>query len=186
MSTASEIHGKIYVFWQEDSTFYKVGFTSKDLPQVSRGPGIQTGNPKPIHLLAYWDGTWQDELDLQKSLESFRTRDSGEWYDLSVPALLEAICFTRQKVLRPAIKTYEPLEEFVLGEVVFLCGTYQNLEGFLGEEVIVPGYDFAPDYQSSIDYHKDHVTQGTFKGAKVYIPVLRQEVVVPLKCLSLR
>jgi hypothetical protein len=176
--------GKIYIFKEEDTSYYKIGFTSKELPQVSRGYTLQTGNPRQIKLLGFWEGTLQDELDLHDTLKSFRSRYNGEWYDLNVAALVQAICFTRATLLRPdkqSTDTLEDLESY--GHVTLNQGPFQNMTGFYSEYVSTTYQDFHPSYVDLIT-QEDFVSEGSFYGCLVFIHEIATTVTVPLKCLS--
>lgn len=53
----------------------KIGFSSNPHKRLK---SLQTGHAEDLQLLGYFEGTWREERELQKTLEAFQTR--GEWF----------------------------------------------------------------------------------------------------------
>jgi len=77
----------VYLVRMAGTNFYKIGYT-KDDPR-RRINEIQVGNPSGLMVEAFWDGEIGDEQALHRYLH--RHRRHGEWFELSVPILIEMI-----------------------------------------------------------------------------------------------
>lgn len=131
------INGYIYLIHAENSTHYKIGFTSRD-PFV-RLKELQTGSSVPLTLIHFWKGSLANEHDIHNMLQQFRIQ--GEWFDLELGTLLEAMTYTRQEILRPKETSDVPLEDSSMegeyGSIEVLYGTYKGCQGFYSEDVEV-------------------------------------------------
>lgn len=77
----------IYLVRMAGTDYYKIGYTENDPRR--RINEIQVGNPSGLQVEAFWLGEIADEQTLHRILHRFRRH--GEWFELTVPLLVEMI-----------------------------------------------------------------------------------------------
>jgi hypothetical protein len=158
------MRGYIYVLQAVGTDKYKIGFTTRN--PDSRLKELQTGCPFPLQLNHVWKGSLQEELELHKALQPFRLE--GEWFDLKLGILLEAISYTRQHVLKPSSDSEACSHtEDVLGQygtVQVTCGPLKSLEGHYSADVPVSLSEVAIGYRDYVQGNEE-----SFLAAQVYI-----------------
>lgn len=151
---------------------YKIGFTTR-APSI-RLKELQTGSCQVLELVHVWHATIQEEHELHAALAGFR--GSGEWFDISIGKLLEAISTARTSLLNSS-KELSPREslpnacDLVIGEygqVRVKEGVHKGLEGFYSEDRELSLYNMDPDI---IPYlcSNDKVEDQSYLVAHVYL-----------------
>ena len=118
----------IYVFQAEGTHMYKIGITTRAV-EVRRRE-LSTGNHCELIHIAHWPATQKDEKALHYVLRQFWRK--GEWYELTLPTLLQALSRTEQE-----LRTQEGrLEEGEFGPVEIISGAFQGQFGMYLDDVI--------------------------------------------------
>lgn len=161
--------GIIYIIQAVGTDRYKIGFTARD--PVKRLAELQIGSPFPLELNHFFAGSMREEKDLHEALESFNV--GGEWFELKMGPLLEAISYTKQTVLSPILEENlceeNPLEmgdEY--GPIKVVEGPHKGCEGFFSEDAEESLWNVEEGYTTFLD-DSEKVGETTFRVAKVYL-----------------
>jgi hypothetical protein len=129
-----------------------------------------------------WPATLGDELDLHEALTPFRTRDKGEWYNLTIGTLLEAISFTTQHLLaREEDVALDPCDFDECCEhsmVKVRVGPYKGMQGFFSYASMVPLQSISELYRSVALEHYT-LDDGAVMGGEVYLEAIQETVWLP-------
>lgn len=161
------MQGYIYVALEVDTDNIKIGHTTRENVMV-RIKELQTGNSSEIKLLHTFPGSLRDEKNLHEALDVFRV--SGEWFDVNLGKLIEAISYTRQQLLQSPPDHSEG-EAVMVGEycnVKVVSGPYEGLEGFYSGDTLQEVWHFDPHYAGLLT-DDDQEESGKFHAAEVYI-----------------
>ena len=78
----------IYIIRAEGTNYYKIGST-KDVGK--RLKGLQTGCPNKLSLITSFNGNYEHEKRIQEHLKKYKTRENGEWFELTFGLLVEKL-----------------------------------------------------------------------------------------------
>lgn len=185
-----DTRGILYVFKVVGDDVFKVGFTTKEDPSKGRMPNVQTGNHEDIEFVHMWPGSLAEEQALHKALTPFRTREKGEWYRLTVGALLEAISFTSQHLMapdgEPELSLLDFDEYFEHSMVKVRVGPYKGMVGFFSYATPVPLASIPEAYHRVALEHYKLSPEGEVQGAEVFLEDLNETLWLPPVVLSHR
>jgi len=163
--------GIIYIIQATGTDRYKVGFTARD--PVKRLAELQIGSPFPLELNHFFSGSMREEKDLHEALSPFHV--GGEWFEIKMGPLLEAISYTKQSVLAPSSNsdlgtTQEDttLEKGEHGPIKVVKGPHKGCEGFFSEDVEEDLWNVEEGYLTFLE-DSEKTGETTFQVTKVYL-----------------